>query len=95
MDSQQPEPQGVSPSGAPTTLTRPQQEQLDKDKVRMHMQNERYLRAHPELKHLIGTFVQQTLEYKPDNLLEFAGRFFTRSDLYAMVKVKSKELIQA
>jgi len=72
-------------------LTQEQQEKLNQTNIQINMQNERYLRAHPEIRSLISVFVKQVLEYKPENILSFAGDFFTRPDLYPMVKKKTEE----
>eukprot|EP00427_Karlodinium_veneficum_P062539 CAMPEP_0169329364 /NCGR_PEP_ID=MMETSP1017-20121227/13071_1 /TAXON_ID=342587 /ORGANISM="Karlodinium micrum, Strain CCMP2283" /LENGTH=99 /DNA_ID=CAMNT_0009424283 /DNA_START=79 /DNA_END=378 /DNA_ORIENTATION=- len=72
-------------------LTKDQKERLDMTKIQINMDNERYLQAHPEIRDMISVFVHQVLEYKPDNILRFAGDFFTRPDLYACVKKKTEE----
>mmetsp|Transcript_44434 Transcript_44434/g.102695 ORF Transcript_44434/g.102695 Transcript_44434/m.102695 type:complete len:100 (-) Transcript_44434:347-646(-) len=69
-----------------------QQDALDETKIQINMENERYLQAHPEIRDMISVFVHQVLEYKPDNILRFAGDFFTRPDLYACVKKKTEEV---
>ncbi|CAJ1367624.1 unnamed protein product [Effrenium voratum] len=69
-------------------LTKYQQEQLDMTKIKVNMENEKYLLAHPEIRELLSVFVHQVLEYKPDNILCFAGDFFTRDDLPDFVKKK-------
>ncbi len=74
------------------TLTNEQQERLDKTKIAINMENEQYLQAHPEIRDMIDVVVHQVLEHKPDNILRFAGDFFTRPDLYACVKKKSEEV---
>mmetsp|Transcript_32507 Transcript_32507/g.85871 ORF Transcript_32507/g.85871 Transcript_32507/m.85871 type:complete len:88 (-) Transcript_32507:115-378(-) len=73
-------------------LTGTQQESLDDTKIQVNMENERYLQAHPEIRNMIGVFVHQVLEYKPENILHFAGDFFTRDDLYAVVKKTTEEV---
>mmetsp|Transcript_107087 Transcript_107087/g.169239 ORF Transcript_107087/g.169239 Transcript_107087/m.169239 type:complete len:89 (+) Transcript_107087:86-352(+) len=73
-------------------LTKDQKERLDMTKIQINMDNERYLQAHPEIRDMISVFVHQVLEYKPDNILRFAGDFFTRPDLYACVKKKTEEV---
>eukprot|EP00929_Paragymnodinium_shiwhaense_P016464 TRINITY_DN124840_c0_g1_i1.p1 TRINITY_DN124840_c0_g1~~TRINITY_DN124840_c0_g1_i1.p1 ORF type:complete len:102 (+),score=38.65 TRINITY_DN124840_c0_g1_i1:88-393(+) len=78
--------------GTGGTLTAEQQERLDATKIQINMENERYLQAHPEIRDMISVFVHQVLEYKPDNVLRFAGDFFTRPDLYACVKKKTEEV---
>jgi len=75
-----------------TVLIPEQQEKLDRTKIDINMQNERYLQEHPEIRDMVSVFVHQVLEYKPDNILRFAGDFFTRPDLYAMVKKKTEEM---
>ncbi|CAE7762319.1 RIIAD1, partial [Symbiodinium sp. CCMP2456] len=67
-------------------------EELDITKIKVNMDNEKYLLAHPEIRDMISVFVHQVLEYKPDNILRFAGDFFTRDDLYACVKKKTEEV---
>ena len=69
-------------------LTGEQQERLDATKIQINMENERYLQAHPELRAMVGIFVHEVLEHKPKDILRFAGDFFTRDDLYALVKTE-------
>lgn len=76
-------------------LTKQQQEQLDLTKIKVNVQNEKYLLAHPEIRDMISVFVHQVLEYKPDNILCFAGDFFTREDLLDFVKTKSQAAREA
>uniref|UniRef100_A0A0G4IDS5 RIIa domain-containing protein n=1 Tax=Chromera velia CCMP2878 TaxID=1169474 RepID=A0A0G4IDS5_9ALVE len=76
-------------------LTEKQQRQLNKTKVLTNVQNEKYLRSHPELKKLVSVFLNETLEHKPDRILEFAGDFFTRPDLRALVDTKTEQLDNA
>ncbi|CAE7208147.1 RIIAD1, partial [Symbiodinium natans] len=66
-------------------------DELDITKIKVNMDNEKYLLAHPEIRDMLSVFVHQVLEYKPDNILRFAGDFFTRDDLYACVKKKTEE----
>mmetsp|Transcript_44384 Transcript_44384/g.117763 ORF Transcript_44384/g.117763 Transcript_44384/m.117763 type:complete len:83 (-) Transcript_44384:151-399(-) len=69
-------------------LTGEQQERLDATKIQINMENERYLQAHPELRAMVGIFVHEVLEQKPEDILRFAGDFFTRDDLHALVKTE-------
>ena len=50
------------------------------------MQNEHYLRAHPEISTLSSLFVRKVLDERPDNILEFAGSFFDRAELKMVVE---------
>jgi hypothetical protein len=51
-----------------------QRDQLDKARI----ENERYMRAHPELNEAIQEFVYAVLKRKPDNVRAFAVDFFTK-----------------
>eukprot|EP00388_Colpodella_angusta_P033212 GDKK01028935.1.p1 GENE.GDKK01028935.1~~GDKK01028935.1.p1 ORF type:complete len:100 (-),score=17.32 GDKK01028935.1:123-395(-) len=79
----------------PGVLTAEQQEEIEQINIKNALSNERYFRAHPELKEMVSVFVGEILEHKPENVLEFAGDFFTRGDLFAMVKQKSRSLDEA
>mmetsp|Transcript_162988 Transcript_162988/g.522663 ORF Transcript_162988/g.522663 Transcript_162988/m.522663 type:complete len:122 (-) Transcript_162988:115-480(-) len=48
-------------------LTYDQQERLDKTKIQINMENERYLQAHPEIKDMIGVFVHQAHPSRKNN----------------------------
>ena len=41
---------------------------------------------------MVGVFVHEVLEQKPENIIAFCGDFFTRPDLYAMVTLDCKRL---
>ena len=49
------------------------------------MQNERYFRAHPEIKGLLQLFVSKILDDRPENVLEYAGTFFDSASLRDIV----------
>ena len=50
------------------------------------MENEHYLRAHPEISTLISLFVRKVLDERPDHILKFAGSFFDRAELKQIVE---------
>ena len=50
------------------------------------MENEHYLRSHPEISSLISLFVRKVLDERPDNILKFAGSFFDRAELKHIVE---------
>eukprot|EP00514_Thraustochytrium_sp_LLF1b_P009428 CAMPEP_0184557140 /NCGR_PEP_ID=MMETSP0199_2-20130426/41975_1 /TAXON_ID=1112570 /ORGANISM="Thraustochytrium sp., Strain LLF1b" /LENGTH=69 /DNA_ID=CAMNT_0026953983 /DNA_START=205 /DNA_END=411 /DNA_ORIENTATION=+ len=56
-------------------LTAEQQESLNEKKVQLRMENERYLREHPELSQVLDAFFKKTLMEKPDNIEQFAAEF--------------------
>jgi hypothetical protein len=54
------------------TMAEVQKDQLDQ----LRLENERYMRSHPELNKAIQEFVYQVLKRKPDNIRNFALDFF-------------------
>ena len=55
-------------------------------KVKLRLENEKYLRAHPELKMLVANFMKVVLEKKPQNVTSFATGYFTSPGLEQRVK---------
>ena len=66
-------------------LSEEQQVRLNQAKVELRLENERYIRAHPELRQLFKHFMAVVLEEKPDNVQEFAANFFTQDNLRDVV----------
>ncbi|CAI7998058.1 RIIa domain-containing protein 1 [Geodia barretti] len=60
-----------------TALTGEQQSTLDKHKVTLRIENELFLRRHPELHTLLSSFVSEVLLKKPQNIKEFAAGYFS------------------
>jgi hypothetical protein len=58
-------------------LSDKQQEKLNAKKIELRMDNERYLRQHPELSLLVQHFLREVFLKKPNNIREFAAKFFT------------------
>ena len=50
------------------------------------MENEHYLRLHPEINSLIALFVRKVLDERPEHILMFAGSFFDRAELKQIVE---------
>ncbi|KAI9144073.1 hypothetical protein BKA69DRAFT_1058070 [Paraphysoderma sedebokerense] len=72
----------------PSTSTNSQLSNLSHStRVSLSISNERYLRAHPEIKHIMSYFTQRWLLEKPTDIFEFARTVFTDDDL--KVKVES------
>lgn len=61
-------------------LTEAQLQDLQASKVKLRVNNEKYLRAHPELALLIRTFVKSVLVHEPESIAVFAHDFFTRNE---------------
>jgi hypothetical protein len=58
----------------PINTSKVPRDQLDK----LRIENERYMRSHPELNEAVQEFVYAVLKRKPDNVRAFAVDFFTR-----------------
>ncbi|XP_008429907.1 RIIa domain-containing protein 1 [Poecilia reticulata] len=58
-------------------LTTEQQEKLRQFKIQTRINNETYLRAHPEVDEIIGDFLRHLLVKKPSDIREFAADHFS------------------
>ncbi|XP_032414004.1 RIIa domain-containing protein 1 [Xiphophorus hellerii] len=54
-----------------------QQEKLRQFKIQTRIDNETYLRAHPEVDEIIGDFLRHLLVKKPSDIREFAADHFS------------------
>ena len=54
--------------------TQPSRKELDQ----MRIENERYMKSHPELNDAVQEFVYAVLKQKPENVRDFAINFFTK-----------------
>ncbi len=61
-------------------LLKLQKEQLKRIKFLTRVDNERYLRQHPEIEFIIGEFLVKLLEDKPGSTLKYSGEFFNKTD---------------
>ena len=62
-------------------LSEDQQLLLNELKIKKRLENEKYIRQHPELVAILKGFVKQVLLEQPDNVEKFAGSYFTDSQL--------------
>ncbi|XP_041799144.1 RIIa domain-containing protein 1 [Chelmon rostratus] len=69
-------------------LTAEQQEKLRQFKIQTRIDNEKYLRSHPEVKVLIGDFMRDVLLKRPDDIQEFAADYFTKTNLHMVIGSK-------
>ncbi|XP_029359283.1 RIIa domain-containing protein 1 [Echeneis naucrates] len=69
-------------------LSPEQQEKLHQFKVQTRIDNERYLRSHPEVDQLIGDFLRNVLVKRPADIREFAADHFTNPNLHATTCTK-------
>ncbi|KAJ3213474.1 hypothetical protein HDU67_002855 [Dinochytrium kinnereticum] len=65
------------------------QENLKADTIQMRIDNELYLRSHPEIKHILDYTLRQVLEHQPDDVEEFTAAIFADPNLSAKVKEHS------
>uniref|UniRef100_A0A1A8P6Z9 Regulatory subunit of type II PKA R-subunit (RIIa) domain containing 1 n=1 Tax=Nothobranchius rachovii TaxID=451742 RepID=A0A1A8P6Z9_9TELE len=77
------EDKGVSQRPCFGELSEEQKEKLRQFKIKTRLDNERYLRAHPELGGMIGAFISKLILNKPTNIREFAADHFTTLDAHA------------
>jgi hypothetical protein len=73
-------PGGAASGGA--VLSAEQQDKLNEKKVVLRLENEQYLREHPELKQLLNRFFLRALAVRPDNVEQFAASWFTSKEPY-------------
>jgi hypothetical protein len=62
-------------------LSTDQQQKLNAFKVKTRIDNEQYLREHPELECLLTNFLREVVRQRPDNVRDFAADFFTNPEL--------------
>ncbi|CAH1797756.1 unnamed protein product [Owenia fusiformis] len=75
------EPYDLGGPGDLGALSPEQQEKLNKFKIQTRLENEKYLRKHPEVECLLAGFLGEILTHRPENVREFAAEHFTRNDL--------------
>ena len=68
-------------------LTKAQTRLLDEKKVQYRVNNETYLRKHPELQNMISVFLFKVLEEKPKDILKYAGKYFDRPELDKIIEI--------
>ena len=73
-------------------LSQEQQDALNQKKVQMRLENEKYLRKHPELKQLVSCFMRKLLQDRPSNPVLYAGAFFTKPGLKQEVLSESTRI---
>ncbi|KAJ3407852.1 hypothetical protein HDV05_005244 [Chytridiales sp. JEL 0842] len=66
---------------------------LRKDMIKTRIENELYIRAHPEIKHILDYFMRQALTTQPANLTDFAAELFSDPYLEEKVNKFKAELI--
>ncbi|XP_039597863.1 RIIa domain-containing protein 1-like [Polypterus senegalus] len=72
-------------------LSQMQQEQLGKFKIDTRIDNEKYLRSHPEVEILLEEFLREVFMKRPEDIREFAAVHFTDPDLPERIKREMEE----
>lgn len=68
-----------------------QQQDLNQFKMNTRMNNERYLRDHPEVESLVAGFLGDVLTQRPESVREFAAEYFTNPSLPEKVEKQLAE----
>ena len=66
-------------------ILKAQKNEIEKKKLELRMENERYLRQHREINFIVELFVSKILDDRPENILEYAGTFFDSAGLREQV----------
>jgi hypothetical protein len=74
-------------------LLKLQKEQIKRIKFHTRVDNEKYLREHPEVEFLLGQYLVKLLEDRPNNTLKYSGEFFNKTDFRSIYEksIKKKE----
>ena len=67
-------------------IIRAQKNEIEKKKLELRIENEKYFRQHPELAATVQLFIYKVLDDRPENILAYAGQFFDRADLHEVVR---------
>ncbi|TPX61366.1 hypothetical protein PhCBS80983_g01164 [Powellomyces hirtus] len=68
------------------------QQKLNIDRIQIRVENELYLREHPEIRHILDFFVNEVLVHQPENLQEFAAGLFSDPALQPKVEKHTQEV---
>lgn len=74
------------------SLIEAQSKQLEKIKFYSRVDNELYLRSHPELEFILENFLVKLLEDRPDNVIEYAGNQFNKTDFRTLWEASKKNM---
>ncbi|XP_068998892.1 RIIa domain-containing protein 1 [Embiotoca jacksoni] len=74
-----------------SVLTPEQQEKLRQFKIKTRIDNDKYLRSHPEVEVLIGDFLRDVLLKRPADIKEFAADHFTNLNLQVAIGPEKEE----
>jgi hypothetical protein len=72
-------------------LLKLQKEQIKRIKFLTRVDNEKYLREHPEIDYILGQYLVKLLEDRPRNTLKYSGEFFNKTDFRTMYEKTLKK----
>ncbi|XP_056142518.1 RIIa domain-containing protein 1 [Lampris incognitus] len=75
----------------PGALSAEQREKLRQFKIKTRIENEKYLRSHPEVEVLLSEFLRDVCLKRPADIREFAAGHFTNPDLPVLIGAKMQE----
>jgi hypothetical protein len=65
-------------------LLKQQKDQIKRIKYLTRIDNEKYLREHPEIEFILHNFLIKLLEDRPINTLKYSGEFFNKTDFRSL-----------
>mmetsp|Transcript_30415 Transcript_30415/g.47650 ORF Transcript_30415/g.47650 Transcript_30415/m.47650 type:complete len:88 (-) Transcript_30415:218-481(-) len=68
-----------------TGLSEKDQQQLDIDKRKIRLENEKYMRSHPELALITTVVLSEVLKEAPEDPVTFVAQYMTEPDLKGRV----------
>ena len=60
--------------------------EFEMKKLDLRIENEKYLREHPEIAVMLKMFMQDVLNDYPENILEYAGSYFDVENMRELVE---------
>ena len=74
-------------------LLKRQKQQINRIKFYTRIDNEKYLREHPEIEFIIQQFLVKLLEDQPRNCISYAGNFFHSTDFRTAYEKEIQQLL--
>lgn len=72
-------------------LLKIQKQKMEQIKFHTRIDNEKYLREHPEIEFIIENFLVKLLQDRPANTLKYAGEYFNKTDFRNLYENKIKQ----
>ncbi|KAI3381032.1 hypothetical protein SNEBB_004840 [Seison nebaliae] len=72
-------------------LSESEQRKLNRQKINVQLENEKYLTNHPELEYLMIEYLKSIFLHRPQNVYEHSAKFFQTFEISQNVKGKRKE----